>query len=308
MRFTIYQESRQGGRKNNEDRISYCYSRDALLMVVADGMGGHHYGEVASQIAVQTLAEAFQREAKPILPDPFRFLQRGMTNAHSAILDYASRHRLPDTPRTTCVACVVQDNIAYWAHAGDSRLFLMREGKVIAQTKDHSRIRLMVEEGLISEAQAAEHPDRNKIYSCLGSPHAPEIEFSRKTPLEKGDIILICTDGLWGVTSGEMMAAALKNANLLQAVPMLLEQAEIKGGEYGDNLSVVAVRWEDTYVEEASSAISTQTMTQNEVTTRLEEFGRNPAYKSDLTEDEIEKAIDEIRTAIEKFNPKKIGQ
>ena len=89
---------------------------------------------------------------------------------------------------------------------------------------------------------------------------------------------------------------------------MLLEQAEIKGGEYGDNLSVVAVRWEDTYVEEASSAISTQTMTQNEVTTRLEEFGRNPAYKSDLTEDEIEKAIDEIRAAIEKFNPKKIGQ
>jgi len=308
MRFTIYQESRQGGRKNNEDRISYCYSRDALLMVVADGMGGHHYGEVASQIAVQTLAEAFQREAKSILPDPFRFLQRSMTNAHSAILDYASRHRLPDTPRTTCVACIVQDNIAYWAHAGDSRLFLMREGKVIAQTKDHSRIRLMVEEGLISEAQAAEHPDRNKIYSCLGSPHAPEIEFSRKTPLEKGDIILICTDGLWGVTSGEMMAAALKNANLLQAVPMLLEQAEIKGGEYGDNLSVVAVRWEDTYVEEASSAISTQTMTQNEVTTRLEEFGRNPAYKSDLTEDEIEKAIDEIRAAIEKFNPKKIGQ
>ena len=308
MRFTIYQESRQGGRKNNEDRISYCYSRDALLMVVADGMGGHHYGEVASQIAVQTLAEAFQREAKSILPDPFRFLQRSMTNAHSAILDYASRHRLPDTPRTTCVACIVQDNIAYWAHAGDSRLFLMREGKVIAQTKDHSRIRLMVEEGLISEAQAAEHPDRNKIYSCLGSPHAPEIEFSRKTPLEKGDIILICTDGLWGVTSGEMMAAALKNANLLQAVPMLLEQAEIKGGEYGDNLSVVAVRWEDTYVEEASSAISTQTMAQNEVTTRLEEFGRNPAYKSDLTEDEIEKAIDEIRAAIEKFNPKKIGQ
>ena len=173
MRFTIYQESRQGGRKNNEDRISYCYSRDALLMVVADGMGGHHYGEVASQIAVQTLAEAFQREAKSILPDPFRFLQRSMTNAHSAILDYASRHRLPDTPRTTCVACIVQDNIAYWAHAGDSRLFLMREGKVIAQTKDHSRIRLMVEEGLISEAQAAEHPDRNKIYSCLGSPHAP---------------------------------------------------------------------------------------------------------------------------------------
>ena len=303
MRFTIYQESRQGGRHNNEDRTTYCYSRDALLVVVADGMGGHHYGEIAAQIAVQTLADTFQREARPLLTDPFRFLQKGMSNAHHAILDYASRHRLLDTPRTTCVACVVQDNIAYWAHAGDSRLYLMRNGKVQAQTRDHSRIRLLLEEGLINEAQAAEHPDRNKIYSCLGSPTPPEIEFSRKTPLDHGDILLLCTDGLWGVTSGDLMAVALKGANLVQAVPMLLHQAEIKGGPHGDNASVVAVRWEDAYVEDASSAISTQTMTQDEVTTKLDEFGRNPAYKSDLTDDEIEKAIAEIRSAIDKYNP-----
>jgi len=305
MRFTIYQESRQGGRSNNEDRTTYCYSRDALMMVVADGMGGHHYGEVAAQIAIQTLADNFQREAKPSISDPFRFLQKAMTNAHHAILDYSARHHLSDTPRTTCVACVIQDSVAYWAHAGDSRLFLMRAGKVIAQTKDHSRIRLMIEEGLLTEAQAAVHPDRNKIYSCLGSPTPPEIEFSRKTPLAHGDIVLLCTDGLWGVTSGDLMAVALKGANLLQAVPMLLSQAEVKGGPNGDNLSVVAVRWEESYVEELSSAISTQTMAMNEVTTRLEEFGRNPAYKSDLTDDEIEKAIEEIRAAIDKYTPPK---
>ncbi|HEX6735399.1 MAG TPA: protein phosphatase 2C domain-containing protein [Azonexus sp.] len=305
MRFTIYQESRQGGRANNEDRTTYCYSRDALLMVVADGMGGHHYGEIAAQIAIQTLADMFQREARPQLADPFRFLQKGMTNAHHAILDYTARHRLKDTPRTTCVACVVQDNIAYWAHAGDSRLYLMRNGRAIAQTKDHSRIRLLVEEGMISEAQAAIHPDRNKIYSCLGSPSAPEIEFSRKMPLEHGDVLLLCTDGLWGVLSNDQMSGALKGANLLQAVPMLLTLAETRGGAHGDNVSVVAVRWEESYVEDASSAVSTQTMAQDEVTTRLDEFGRNPAYKSDLSEDEIEKAIEEIRAAIDKYNPKK---
>ncbi len=305
MRFTIYQESRVGGRANNEDRTTYCYSRDALLMVVADGMGGHHYGEIAAQIAVQTLADTFQREAKPLLADPFRFLQKSMTNAHHAILDYTTRHHLRDTPRTTCVACIVQDNVAYWAHAGDSRLYLMRDGRVITQTKDHSRIRLLIEEGMISEAQAAFHPDRNKIYSCLGSPTPPEIEFSRKTPLNHGDILLLCSDGLWGEMSGDMMAVALKGSNLLQAVPMILNQAETKGGPHRDNLSVVAVRWEDAYVEEASSAISTQTMTQDEVTTRLEEFGRNPAYKSELSDEEIEKAIDEIRNAIDKYNPKK---
>ena len=305
MRFTIYQESRQGGRANNEDRTSYCYSRDALLMVIADGMGGHHYGEIAAQIAVQTLADAFQREAHPTLDDPFRFLLKGMNNAHNAILDYTTRHHLKDTPRTTCVACIVQDNVAYWAHAGDSRLYLMRDGRLIAQTKDHSRIRLLVEEGMITEAQAAFHPDRNKIYSCLGSPTPPEIEFSRKTPLDRGDVLLVSTDGLWGEIPGEMMAVALKGTNLMQAVPMLLNQAELKGGAHGDNLSVVAVRWEETYVEDASSAISTQTMTQDEVTTKLDEFGRNPAYKSDLSENEIEDAIEEIRAAIEKYTPKK---
>jgi serine/threonine protein phosphatase PrpC len=228
-----------------------------------------------------------------------------MTNAHHAILDYSARHRMQDSPRTTCVACLVQDSVAYWAHAGDSRLFLMRNGRVTAQTKDHSRVRLLVEEGMISEAQAAVHPDRNKIYSCLGSPSAPEFEFSRKTPLEHGDILLLCTDGLWGVTSGELMAVSLKGANLIQAVPMLLSQAETKGGPHGDNLSVVAVRWEEAYVDDASSAISTQTMALNEVTTRLEEFGRNPAYKSDLSDEEIEKAIEEIRSTIDKYTPNK---
>ncbi len=305
MRFTIYQESRQGGRSNNEDRIAYCYSRDALLMVVADGMGGHYYGEVAAQIAVQTLTDAFQREALPTLDDPFRFLQKGMINAHHAILDYSTRHRLNDSPRTTCVACLIQDGVAYWAHAGDSRLFLMRNGRVVAQTRDHSRVRLLIEEGVISEAQAAVHPERNKIYSCLGGHQAPEIEFSRKTPLEHGDILVLCSDGLWGEVSGETMAVTLKGANILQAIPMLLGQAETRGGAHGDNLSVVAVRWEDTYVEPTASSVSTQTMGKDEVTTKLEEFGRNPAYKSDLSDDEIERAIEEIRSAIDKYNPKK---
>jgi serine/threonine protein phosphatase PrpC len=308
MRFTIYQDSRQGGRANNEDRTTYCYSREALLMVVADGMGGHHHGEVASQIAVQTLADSFQREARPAIADPFRFLQQSLTNAHSAILDYTVRHRLRDTPRTTCVACVVQDNVAFWAHAGDSRLFLMRGGKLIAQTRDHSRVRFLIEEGMLSETQAAVHPERNKIYSCLGSPTPPEIEFSRKTPLKHGDILLLCSDGLWGEVSGEEMAVALKGANLIHAVPMLLNRAEVKGGALADNLSVVVVRWEDTYVEEPSSIISTQAMGFNEVATHMEEFGRDPAHKVDLSEEEIEKAIEEIRSTIEKFNPRKPGQ
>ena len=167
MKFTIFHESRIGRRKSNQDRLSYCYSRESLLMVVADGMGGHLHGEVAAQIAVQYITEAFQREAHPQLKDPFLFLSGALTNAHHAILDYASDRFLPEAPRTTCVACVVQDSIAYWAHAGDSRLYAIRGGRILAQTRDHSRVQRMVEDGLITPEAAVHHPDQQD-YPAVG--------------------------------------------------------------------------------------------------------------------------------------------
>lgn len=305
MRFTIYQESRQGGRENNEDRLAHCYSRDALLMVVADGMGGHYYGEIAAQIAVQTLIDAFQREARPSLLDPFLFLQKNFGNAHHAILDYSAAQKLEDSPRTTIVACVVQDNVAYWAHAGDSRLYLIRKDRIIGQTRDHSQVQALLDEGMITPSQAEHHPDRNKVYSCLGGHHLPEVEYSRKTPLESGDLILLCTDGVWGVAPGNTLVDAFKKPNLMQAAPHFMQQAERWGGPHGDNLSMIVVRWEENYHQLTQSSVSTQTMGLGEVTTRLDEFGRNPSYKSDLSDDEIERAIEEIRSAIDKFSLKK---
>ena len=121
MRFTIFQESRVGKRRTNQDRVAYSYTRDALLLVLADGMGGHLYGEVAAQISVQFIAQSFQQEARPKVTDPILFLSRVLSNAHHAILDYAFDKHLADIPRTTIVACLVQDGIAHWAHAGDSR-------------------------------------------------------------------------------------------------------------------------------------------------------------------------------------------
>ena len=302
MKFTIYQESRLGGRRDNEDRLAHSYSRDALLMVVADGMGGHYYGEIAAQIAVQTLIENFQRQANPRLENPFLFLQQSILNGHCAIADFSEEHHLKDSPRTTCVACIVQDNIAYWAHAGDSRLYLMRGGRVLTRTRDHSRIQLLLEQGIITPAQAAVHPERNRVYSCLGGPGLPDIEFSHKTPLEEGDVLALCTDGIWNVISDETIAASLDSDNLIQAVPAMLDNVELRGGDNADNFSIVAVRWEDRYVESDSFfSISTHSMPVDSVTTVLDAFGRNPNYKSELSEEEIERAIEEIRNAIQKY-------
>ena len=193
MKFSIYQESRQGPRKSNQDRVAYCYSRDSLCMVIADGMGGHLHGEVAAQIATQFIAEAFQREAQPRIADPFKFLLDSITNAHHAIVDYANVRSLLETPRTTCVACIIQDGLAHWAHVGDSRLYLIRNGRVEAQTKDHSRVQILVDAGRVREEAVAAHPDRNKIFNCLGQMGPPKVDLSRRVALRHGDVILLCS-------------------------------------------------------------------------------------------------------------------
>jgi serine/threonine protein phosphatase PrpC len=301
MRFTIYQESRIGARKSNQDRVAYCYSRDALMMVIADGMGGHLHGEIAAQIAVQYITEAFQREAKPALPDPYLFLSRVVTNAHHAVLDYAFDRGLPDAPRTTCVACVIQDNVAYWAHAGDSRLYLVRRGQLHAHTRDHSRVQMLVDQGILDEEGAAAHPSRNRVFSCLGGAHSPQIDFSKKTPLQAGDVIAMCTDGAWSPFNTDEMVRQLATGNPMQFVPNILRIAQDKSGDACDNLSMIAICWEDSY-DGDSGAIETKTMPLDSFTTQLEQFGqsRSPAQMAELSEDDIEKAIAEIRNAIHK--------
>src|SRR4029079_178482 len=138
MRFSVYQVSRKGGREKNEDRMGYCYTRDSGLFGPGGGMRGHPEAEVASQLALQTLAPLFQRDSRPTLSDPLRFLHEAIIAGHHQLLRYATQKSLIDTPRTTVVACVLQGNAAYWAHCGDSRLYMVRGDKLIARTRDHS--------------------------------------------------------------------------------------------------------------------------------------------------------------------------
>jgi len=304
MKFSIYQDSRQGPRKMNQDRVAYAYTRDSLVMVVADGMGGHLHGEVAAQIATQFIGEAFQREAQPRLEDPFRFLLNAITNAHHSIIDYANQRNLLETPRTTCVACVVQDGLAHWAHVGDSRLYFVREGRIEHVTKDHSRVQILVDAGRIREEAVPAHPDRNKIFNCLGQMTVPRVDLSRRVALKHGDVILICTDGVWGALTSKIICEELLRADILTAVPKLLDTAEARAGKEGDNLSALAMTWADELGDEAPTWISTVTMDEKEYKSTVQQFHKTtpPAPPGYLSDDEIERAIDEIRTAIRKHS------
>lgn len=307
MKFTIFQESRIGKRKTNQDRIAHCYSRDSLLMVLADGMGGHLHGEVAAHIAVQYLTHVFQREAQPVLQDPGIFLSREITQAHHAIVDYSLEKGLREAPRTTLVVCIVQDGYAYWAHAGDSRLYLLRNGRIHLQTHDHSRVQLMVDQGLLDVRSAAIHPSRNRVYSCLGGTHVPQVEFSRRTPLQSGDILALCTDGVWGPLGNEGMLRGLTKEPPMTAVPGLLSEAEAISGDRCDNLSLIAMAWREGEEEtlDLANLVSTQTMAMSKgFTTRMDSFQRaHPTKKdADFSDEDIEQAIQEINAAIQKFS------
>jgi serine/threonine protein phosphatase PrpC len=304
MRFTIFQESRKGSRKVNQDRVAYTYGRDTLLLVIADGMGGHAGGEIAAQIAVRLFIERFQQEAKPVLKNPLKFLQDTLLRAHAALGSYANQFSMLETPRTTCVAVIVQAGHAYWAHVGDSRFYLFRQGGLIASTKDHSKVQYLVDQGVIGAHEVAGHPDRNKIFSCLGGLVDPVIDLSRRTPLRGGDILVLCTDGMWSVMPPSEIATYLTSTPILKTAPQMLREAEKRGGPDGDNLSLIAVRWgAETLAEESSSTI-TETMGLGEFQTELDKtvtLTDRKGTQRDLTDDEIEHAIAEIQSTIQKF-------
>lgn len=297
MKFSIFQATRQGGRSYNQDRLAYAYSRDALLMVVADGMGGHFHGELAAQIAVQMLSDSFRSQAKPTVPRPAEFLREGFLNTHRAINDYAKSHRLAESPRTTCVACLVQDGSAYWAHSGDSRLYYFRAGRPLYRTRDHSLVQQLFESGRINAAQMATHPERNKIYSCLGGSNFPEVELSHEIAMRDNDVLLLCSDGLWSQLDLSEISAILENFPLDSAVPQLMNHAELRGGEKGDNLSAVALRWGDESRFFAERAMSAAAPRGPSSYSSLEKF-RSEAGE----EPEIEQAIDEIESIIKKYS------
>jgi serine/threonine protein phosphatase PrpC len=240
---TIFQASSVGARDANEDRVGHWTAPGAALMAVADGLGGHLHGELAAQIAIDVLGAAFAAEARERLEDPAGFLARSLAAAHIAILREAGKRQLPESPRTVVAACVVQDGHVFWTHIGDCRFYLLRTGRILARSRDHTVVQRLVDEGRIREEAAATHPHRNRLLQCLGGYQAPRIEPVSSARLAKDDILLLCSDGFWGPLTQRQMMHALLSRPLPEALPELVSLAETCAGAECDNISVVAMTW-----------------------------------------------------------------
>lgn len=246
MKFAIYQSSCIGGRKYNQDRVAYAYSNGALLLVLADGMGGHLHGELAAQMAVHAFVEAFGQAARSRVPEPEAFLREIMQRAHQDIIRYAREQKLAGNPGTTCVAALVQDGQVYGAHAGDSRLYLLRGREVVARTRDHSVVQQWADWGVIRPEEMKTHPDRNRITNCLGGAEDMfYVESLPVIPAQPGDVLLLCSDGLWGPLEDAEIAAEFIHAPLPETLEQLIRKALGREGPRADNTTAVAVRWGD---------------------------------------------------------------
>ena len=299
MKFSISQGSRQGPRPYNQDRLAYSYNRHGILMVLADGMGGHQHGEVAAEIAVKGMIEAFEREAAPMIDRPAQFLREQIAQVHQVIENVRLRKRLLESPRTTIVVALIQKNTLFCGHVGDSRLYLYRHGLIEHQTQDHSVVQSLLRDGKIRAEEVAHHPHRNKIYNCVGGEQPPQVELAPPMPLREGDVILLCSDGVWNSLTEVSIAQDMLAANISHGVTRLLDDAEAVSHTEGDNMSAIALQWGER--QSAPLTVSTLDLPVNVTTTMMNQVAVTPhPYALDLTDDEIERAIAEIQEALGK--------
>lgn len=243
MRYQLGQSTRLGNREVNEDRIGVAESDNAVLMIVADGMGGYRGGQIASRALVNRMVQQFKRHTFP-MEKPQAFLKELVSDAHLAVIKAGSEQYPPIEPRTTCVVCLIQEGKAWWAHVGDTRLYHLRAGKVQERTIDHSKIEELRRKGELSEKEMDKHPQRHLVTRCIGfQQHPPVPGISEGVELESQDMLLLCSDGLWTSLDDGSIGKLLSENAIEKAVETMAYQAEFKAYPNSDNISVVAFQW-----------------------------------------------------------------
>ncbi len=244
-----------GNRKFNQDRVAYAYRKDALLLVLADGMGGHLHGELAASIAIETFVELFATHKSPKFDEPQTFITNTMRYAHRRIMDLPHDKDV-GFPGTTCVVALIQDGKMYSAHAGDSRLYVLRDHAVISRTRDHSMVQQWMDWGVLSDEEARVHPRRNQITNCLGG--IEELFYVETAPvieLQAGDILLLGSDGLWGPFEDAELAESFTTLPLEKSLDNLMVRAFEREGGHSDNITGLAVIWGEGEEQRVDAAI-----------------------------------------------------
>jgi len=243
MKYDIYKVSRLGNRTSNQDRLGVVETEHAILMVIADGLGGYKGGELAAATVIECAIRHFNAAEFPVR-NPSALVNEIIMRAQREVITVTNACDPPLHSKSTCVVCIVQDGIAYWGHLGDSRLYVVRKETIIQRTIDHSKIEDLFRKGLITESEKKNHPQKHVITRCIGSENRrPKPSIAPAFVLQKGDVILLSTDGFWGPLSEDDITSGLKPKNLQDAIENLASDADENSYPQSDNISVIALRW-----------------------------------------------------------------
>ncbi len=244
MQFAVAHQSLIGSRSANQDRIGYVERENAVLLVLADGLGGYEGGELAAETLVNAFVDSFEKIRHREISDPAAYLVLTTVHAHTLIRRRSEQQGLDAiSPRTTCVVCLVQNGLAYWAHVGDSRLYLCRNKHMHLRTRDHSVSEELVKQGMISEDQSRD--EFGQLTRCVGGMRLPRLSLGAETRLQTGDILMLCSDGVWRELTDAELEANMTAPQIEDGVEKLLTQAHKSRPEDCDNMSVILFRWED---------------------------------------------------------------
>ena len=245
MKIEYAKVSALGDREDNQDRAAIVVAEDAAIMLVFDGMGGHENGAQAAEVGLRIVQDEFMAADLPLF-DPQGFLYMAMAHAHDEVVNIGAELAVDFRPRATCAVCLIQENGCWWGHIGDSRIYHMREGELLTRSRDHSHVEVLIQEGAITEKEALDHPMRNFVECCIGGDApVPDMSITRKMPLEPGDVLLACTDGLWSGTSDEEMADMATNpdSKIAENLKALSVKALTTNAPYSDNTTGAALQW-----------------------------------------------------------------
>jgi serine/threonine protein phosphatase PrpC len=234
-----------GNREENQDRVVIAVGDGSAFLAVVDGMGGHADGARAAEVAIRTMVGEFWDASRPLF-DPDGFLHLTIGRAHDAVVRLGNGLPPEIRPRATCAICLVQGSSAYWAHVGDSRVYQLRSGQVFDRTRDHSHVELLLRAGRITERQALVHPMRNYVECCIGGdPVLPEMTLSGRRALKPGDLLLLCSDGLWSGLTEEQVASLGRSPEqtLRDSLAEIGARAVLSSAPFADNTTAAAIRW-----------------------------------------------------------------
>lgn len=242
--FEFAKVSLTGHRSENQDRVHIVSKGPSALMIVVDGMGGHAQGARASEVTVACLERRFKSAGQPVL-DPQGFLIGALAKAHEEVVALGSEIPLEQRPRATCACCLIQDGNLYCAHIGDSRIYHLRDARVMHRSRDHSHVELLLHEGVIQEKEVNSHPMRNYVECCLGGDEPlPDMSIAARRILKPGDVVMLCSDGLWsGIDDEALLALMAPERDLEQVVADLAARAVDKNAPNSDNTTAAAFRF-----------------------------------------------------------------